>query len=480
MMSLHEAATALGASRSGADVCFGSVSTDTRTVPAGALFVALRGDNFDGHHFLGAAKARGAVAAMVDEQARDEAVQSGLPCIVVRDTRRGLGRLAAHWRGRFDIPLIAITGSNGKTTVKEMIAAILREHWGAEHTLATTGNLNNDIGLPLTLLRLRLEHRVAAIELGMNHPGETAALAAIAQPTVGLVNNAQREHQEFMKSVADVAAEHGDLFKALPEQGTAVINADDDYAVFWRGLAGARTVRDFGLDRPAAVSARYTLDDFGSAIELSAPEGAVRFNLQLAGVHNVRNALAAAAAATAAGASLAAVARGLSAFAAVKGRMQKKTGRGGVVVIDDSYNANPDSVLAAIDVLARCGGRRVLVLGDMGEVGDRGGEFHAEAGRYAKTRGIDRLLLLGDMTRATAAAFGDGATHFSAIEALLAAAEAELAVVSGSPVFLVKGSRFMKMERVVARLCANGGAGGAGDAGAGDANAGDVDGSAVH
>ena len=464
MMSMSEAATVLGSRRSGADVRFASVSTDTRTVSAGALFIALRGEHFDGHEFLGMAKSRGAVAAMVDERAFAQSAQAGpgqpgLPCIVVRDTKQGLGRLAAHWRGRFDIPVIAITGSNGKTTVKEMLAAILREHWGAEHTLATEGNLNNDIGLPLTLLRLRQGHQVAAIELGINHPGETAALAAIAQPTVGLVNNAQREHQEFMKTVADVAAEHGDLFKALPADGTAVINADDDYAAFWRGLNLnadpkvnpdlKRTVRDFGIEKPAAVSGRYTLGDFGSDIELSAPEGSVRFSLQVAGVHNVRNAVAAAAASTAAGASLQAVARGLSAFAAVKGRMQKKTGRDGVVVIDDSYNANPDSVRAAIDVLARCRGRRVLVLGDMGEVGDKGGEFHAEVGHYAKECGIDCLLLLGDLTGAAAAAFGKGAAHFAAIDALLAAVETERLA---KPTFLIKGSRFMQMERVVAAL----------------------------
>ena len=453
MMCASEAALALGARRSGADVRFSAVSTDTRTVPAGALFVALRGDNFDGHEFLGAAKARGAVAAMVDGRAAGAAQSAGLPCIVVDDTREGLGRLAAHWRGRFDIPLVAITGSNGKTTVKEMIAAILREHWGAEHTLATEGNLNNDIGLPLTLLRLRANHHVAAIEIGMNHPGETAALAAIAQPTVGLVNNAQREHQEFMKSVAEVAAEHGDLFKALPQAGTAVINADDDYAAFWRKLAvadgAARPVRDFGIDKPAAVSGRYELSDFGSEIDLSSPEGTVRFSLQVAGVHNVRNAVAAAAAATAAGASLEAVARGLSAFAAVKGRMQKKTGCDGIVVIDDSYNANPDSVRVAIDVLARFAGRRVLVLGDMGEVGDKGGEYHAEAGSYARERGIDRLLLLGEMTAATATAFGKDAAHFADIGALLGAVQTERAA---RPAFLVKGSRFMKMERVVAAL----------------------------
>ncbi len=460
MMSMREAAAALHCRHTGADLRFASVSTDTRTVPSGALFVALRGEHYDGHNFLRAARARGAVAAMVDERAAvqgGDAEQSGLPCIVVKDTRQGLGQLAAHWRGRFDIPLIAISGSNGKTTVKEMIAAVLREHWGAEHTLATEGNLNNDIGLPLTLLRLRETHQVAAIEIGMNHPGETAGLAAIAQPTVGLVNNAQREHQEFMKSVADVAAEHGDLFTALPAGGTAVINADDDYAAYWRGVADAgthRVVRDFGMDRPAAVSARYTLTDAGSDISLSAPEGSIGFSLQVAGTHNVRNAVAAAAASTAAGASLAAVARGLSGFAAVKGRMQGKTGRDGVMVIDDSYNANPDSVRAAIDVLARMSGRRVLVLGDMGEVGDKADQFHAEVGRYAKERGIDRLLLLGDMTRAAAAAFGRGAEHFTGIDALLAGVEVEHA---SKPVFLIKGSRFMKMERVVAALVADAG-----------------------
>ena len=391
MMTVVEAARVLDARISASDaqqgraeqLRFQSVSTDSRNIDQGALFVALRGDRFDGHAFISAVGERGAVAAIVDEASlHDLADQSGLSVvlIVVADTRRALGRLAAYWRGKFDIPLIAVTGSNGKTTVKEMIAAILCAHYGLEHTLSTAGNFNNDIGLPLTLLRLREGHHCAVVEIGMNHPGETRELAAIARPTVALINNAQREHQEFMASVEEVAREHGSLFESLTGNGVAVINADDDHADYWRGLNAGRIIRDFGVDHPAAVHGTYQFSDVGSEIVLTAPEGRTRFELSVAGLHNVRNAVAAGAAATAAGASLAAVAKGLSSFAAVKGRLQRKAGRSGAVVIDDTYNANPDSVRAAIDVLALCPPPRVLVLGDMGEVGNAGPAFHAEIG----------------------------------------------------------------------------------------------------
>ena len=374
---------------------------------------------------------------------------SPLPLLVVDDTRLGLGRLAAYWRGKFKLPLIAVTGSNGKTTVKEMIAAILAEHAGAARSYATPGNLNNDIGLPLTLLGLRAQHTCAVVELGMNHAGETAYLAGIAQPTVALVNNAQREHQEFMQSVEDVAHEHGAVFSALPADGVAVINADDTYADYWRGVSAPRRVLDFGLDRPAAVGGRYELRDFGSEIVLRAPEGEAPISLQAAGAHNVRNALAAAAAAAAAGVGLAAIARGLAGFHPVQGRLQKKTGKRGAIVLDDTYNANPDSVIAAIDVLARAPGRKFLVLGDMGEVGAHGAAFHAEIGRYARASSIDRLFVLGELCTHAAAAFGEGAQHYGDIDALLAALQPCLA--AGVTV-LVKGSRFMRMERVVQAL----------------------------
>src|SRR3989442_166399 len=302
-----------------------------------------------------------------------------------------------------------------------MIAAILREHFGETHALATEGNLNNDIGLPLTLLKLRRNHRAAVVELGVNHPGETATLAAIASPTVALINNAQREHQEFMKGVAEVAREHGAVFAAMKPGGTGVINADDEFSGYWRELLAGRRVRDFGLHKPTQVGGR----------------------------HSVLNAFAAAACALAAGASLEAVARGLAAFRPVGGRMQRRTARSGGRLIDDSYNANPDSVRAAIDVLAAEGGAKVLLLGDMGEVGERGAEFHLEIGHYARERGIDRLLAVGELSSACVAAFGEGARHFATVEALISAAQAEL---RPRTTMLVKGSRVMRMERVVQAL----------------------------
>ena len=450
-MGLREASAAIGARALGGDARFVSVSTDSRTLARGALFVALRGERFDGHLYLDAARERGAAAAMVDEESKSTPERARLPLLVVDDTRVSLGRLAAKWRERFDIPLVAVTGSNGKTTVKEMIAAILRAHFGDAQVLATEGNLNNDIGLPLTLLGLRERHRAAVIEVGMNHPGETATLAAIASPTIALVNNAQREHQEFMKDVAAVASEHAAVFGALRPGGVAMINADDAFAGYWRGLLAGRRVRDFGIDHPAEVGGGHVLAHLGSRIELRAPEGNVAFDLRASGRHNALNACAAAACALAAGASLAAVARGLAAFRPVGGRMQRLAARSGAGLIDDSYNANPDSVRAAIDVLAAEPGTRFLLLGDMGEVGERGAEFHEEIGRYARDRGIDRLYATGELCRAAVDAFGEGARYFDGVENLIAAAHKD--VVSGTTA-LVKGSRFMRMERVVQALAA--------------------------
>jgi UDP-N-acetylmuramoyl-tripeptide--D-alanyl-D-alanine ligase len=451
MMSLREAAAATGARALGEDIRISAVSTDSRTLSRGSLFVALRGERFDGHRFLDAARQGGAAAAMVDEKSKSTAEGVQLPLLVVDDTRLGLARLAAQWRARFDIPLIVVTGSNGKTTVKEMIAAILRAHFGEAQVLATEGNLNNDIGLPLTLLNLRNGHRAAVVELGMNHPGETASLAAIASPTVALVNNAQREHQEFMKGIAEVAREHAAVFDALRPDGVAVINADDEFADYWRGLLAGRRMRDFGVDCPAQVRGRHALAHFGSRIELSAPEGEAEVELHASGRHNVLNACAAAASALAAGASLKAVARGLSAFRPVGGRMQRLAARSGARLIDDSYNANPDSVRAAIDVLATEPGTKFLLLGDMGEVGERGAAFHEEVGHYARERGVDCLYAVGDLSRAAAEAFGKGARHFTAVEEMIAAARDR--IVSNTTA-LVKGSRFMRMERVVQALAA--------------------------
>ncbi len=441
MMSLSEAARVLGGRMSGKDARFTGVSTDTRSLRADELFVALRGERFDGHGFLKEARAARAAAALVD---RNYAGEYALPVAVVDDTRRALADLARHWRGRFSPALIAVTGSNGKTTVKEMLAAILRAHAGEAAVLATTGNLNNDIGLPLTLLRMRAAHRWCAVELGMNHRGEIAYLAGIAQPTVGLVNNAQREHLEFMRSVEEVAAENASVYEALPPDGVAVVNADDPHAAFFRARAGTRHVVDFGIEAAASVSASYRLQPLSTEMSLEIPAGRARATLAIPGLHNVRNALAAAACAFAAGIPAKSIGEGLSAFRPYTGRLQVKQARGGATLIDDTYNANPDSVRAAIDVLASCPGPTVLVLGDMGEVGEHGPDFHREVGAYAKSRGISTLLALGEATRHAVEAFGPGARHFDRVEDLVPG-------VAGSSI-LVKGSRFMKMERVVAAL----------------------------
>ena len=448
MMKLSEAARALSGELRGADVQFDAVCADSRGVKRGDLFVALTGARFDGHDFVPQAARAGAAAALVRHE-RAAALAATLPLAAVADTMTALGTLAAYWRGRFDLPLAAVAGSNGKTTVKEMIAGCLREHWGEAHVLAAYGNLNNQIGLPLTLLGLRSEHRAAVVEIGMNRPGETAYLAGITRPTIALVNNAQREHQEFMKTVADVAAEHGALIAGLPENGVAVINADDAYADYWRRISAGRRVCDFGLEAPAEVRAQFRLTETGAEIEVRTPRGAASFTLHVPGRHNVRNAAAAIAAATAAGASLDACVRALSRFAAVKGRMQARRGVAGARLLDDTYNANPDSVRAAIDVLAAAVGRKLLVLGDMGEVGTQGAAYHEEVGAYARAAGVDRLYTFGDVAAHAARSFGAGARHFTRMEDLLAEVENAL---SPRATLLVKGSRFMQMERVVKAL----------------------------
>jgi UDP-N-acetylmuramoyl-tripeptide--D-alanyl-D-alanine ligase len=367
-----------------------------------------------------------------------------LPALVVNDTKRSLGDLARYWRARFAPALVGIAGSNGKTTVKEMLAAVFRKHANESAVLATRGNLNNDIGLPLTLLGLRHLHRWCAIELGMNHKGEIAYLAGIAQPTVALVNNAQREHLEFMNSVEEVAAENASLYEALAADGIAVINADDAQAGFFRSRAGKRRTVEFGLDHGAAVTGRFQLERLSSAIRLRTPAGEADATLAIPGLHNVRNALAAAACAHAVGITPSTIAAGLTAFRPYTGRLQVKQAAGGATVIDDSYNANPDSVRAAIDVLASCPAPTALVLGDMGEVGEHGKQFHREVGEYARAKGVTQLLGMGEATRDAVAAFGTGAQHFAAVEELLSQIQAKT--------ILVKGSRFMKMERVVAAL----------------------------
>ena len=445
MFSLREAFGWLSAGRLIGDgaLRIATVGTDSRTVAPGALFVALRGEHHDAHAFIPQVQAAGAAAVVVERWV--EGMRA--PALIVPDTRVALGEIAAGWRRRFALPLIAVTGSNGKTTVKEMIASILAAHFGEDARLATAGNLNNDIGVPMTVLRLRDVHRAAVLELGMNRPGEIAWIASVAQPTVALVNNAQREHQEFMQSVEATAYENGASLSALPPDGTAVFPGDDPHTPLWRGLSGARARIEFGLTPECAVRADPSarLEGFDMTIGTAR----VRVSLAIDGLHNVRNALAAAACATAIGLDPETVAAGLAQFRPVRGRLARLNGAGGATVIDDSYNANPDSVRAAVDVLAAVPAPRVLVLGDMGEVGAEGPQFHREVGAYAAQRGVDRLLALGDACRDAAAAFGAGAEHFASVDALIERARA-LAVPGAT--LLVKGSRFMRMERVVAGL----------------------------
>ncbi|MGG7603780.1 UDP-N-acetylmuramoyl-tripeptide--D-alanyl-D-alanine ligase [Massilia sp. BKSP1R2A-1] len=432
-----------GAQLVGGDVAFDGVSTDSRTAPAGALFVALKGETFDAHSFLEQVAGRGVAAVVV------HALPEGwtLPAIVVPDTLVALGRIANSWRVQHAIPVIGVTGSNGKTTVKEMISAILAAAFGEDARLATQGNLNNEIGVPLTLFRLGSQHRAAVIEMGMNHPGEIARLAAIAQPTVAMVNNAQREHQEFMHTVEAVARENGSVLEALDRNGVAVFPGDDAYTELWRGLAQC-DVLTFGLSEACDVRATYASNGFGNTLQVSARGAQFTVELAAAGDHNVRNALAAIASTLAAGIPQDAIVRGLESFAPVGGRLQRKQAASGATVIDDSYNANPDSMRAAIDVLAAYPAPRILVVGDMGEVGTQGKEFHEEVGAYAQQRGIEHVLATGELTRSMAAS---GARHYEQFDALLAALDSTLGGNSNATV-LVKGSRFMKMERVVQHL----------------------------
>ena len=425
------------------------VHSDTRSLQRGDLFVALKGENFDAHDFLAQAKASGAAAAIAERGL----AEAGLPGLQVADVQAALTALAHAWRRRFHLPLIAVTGSNGKTTVTQMIATILRA-WLGDSAFATAGNLNNHIGVPLTLLRLRQDdiahHRAGVVELGMNHPGEIAALAALTAPTVALVNNAQREHQEFMASVEAVANENGAVISALGASGTAVFPADDQHAPIWHQLAGNRPTLTFALTGAADVTCHAEWVGGHWALLLQTPAGASTVQLRVAGWHNVKNALAAAACALAAGCPLDAIRRGLEAFAPVKGRSQiKHYQRDGqtVTLIDDTYNANPDSVRAAIEVLGSLPGPRWLVLGDMGEVGDNGPAFHREVGAFAKARGIDALWTVGSASTHAAEAFS-GSRHFDDIASLLTA-------LPNAPVcaaVAVKGSRFMKTEQVVAAL----------------------------
>ncbi|HTT02066.1 MAG TPA: UDP-N-acetylmuramoyl-tripeptide--D-alanyl-D-alanine ligase [Steroidobacteraceae bacterium] len=449
--TLGDFAHACGGRLEGADRSFTGVSTDTRTLGGGELFVALRGPRFNGHEFLGAAQAAGAAGAVVDSAGALVHAPSAAPfaLITVADTQAALVRVATAWRSQYTMPLIGVAGSNGKTTVKEMIAAILAQAGGV---LATRGNLNNHIGVPLTLLRIEPTHRFAVIEMGANRAGEVAELARIARPSIGLITNAGAEHLEGFGSLEGVARAEGEMVAALAPEGTAIINADDPYAALWRGMTRARVV-SFGTEaadfRARELRAEIAGAEFRTCFTLECALGRTAIELRLAGRHNVANALAAAAAAAAAGASLKQIAAGLQTMRAVQGRLQLKRARSGAWLIDDSYNANPSSVRAGIEVLAGLDGRKWLVLGDMAELGDFAQASHAEIGTFAREHGVERLFATGSLAVLAAESFGPGAHWYPDTEALAHALDAAAAPEVR---MLIKGSRVNRLERVVAAL----------------------------
>jgi UDP-N-acetylmuramoyl-tripeptide--D-alanyl-D-alanine ligase len=430
----------------GGDADFTSVATDTRTLQKDALFVALSGPNFDGHDFVAAAATQGAAAALVARH-----LPINIPQVIVPDPLAALARFAHEWRRRFTLPVIGVTGSNGKTTTKELIGAILSQ---LGPCLITRGNLNNHIGVPLTLLQLQPTHRFAVIEMGANHQGEIAHLASLAAPTIGIVTNAGAAHLEGFGSLQGVASGKGEMFRALPTDGVAVINADDMYANFWREARASDRVLTFGFEQVAdftahRVQASSDVSGFRVQFELVTPAGTRPAVLNLAGLHNLRNALGAVAVAHAAGASLDAIVAGLADMRSVAGRLELKPALHGAFLVDDSYNANPSSLQAGLDAFRSCGGERWLILGEMLELGAASDELHAEVGRYARTAGVSRLLGIGAGARFAVEAFGAGGHWFEDLDALIAHAKAALA--PGLAV-LIKGSRSNRLERVSAAL----------------------------
>ena len=443
---LSEAAAIMAGRLAGADGGFVGASIDSRTIKQGELFFALHGERFDGHAFIAAAAGRGAAGAVVEKTG-----SSPIPQIFVKESAAALGKLARAWRGRATATVIGVGGSNGKTTSKELLASILA---GAGATLATRGNLNNHLGVPLTLLRLEPAHRFAVIEMGANHPGEIAALAAISRPAIALVTNAGDEHLEGFGDLAGVAAAEGEMFAALGDQGIAVINADDPFQELWQKTArGARLVR-FGIDsacevRATGVQGRIEAGAFATQFTLAIGDAEARVRLNLAGRHNVMNALGAAAAAHAAGVSLPLIAAGLQRVSPVNGRLQLKAGPRGSWLIDDSYNANPSSVRAGIDVLCSLPGEHWLVLGEMAELGTHTEASHTGVGDYARRAGITRLFAIGAAARLAVAAFGARGSWFEDAGRL---ADAVAAGLDAGVTVLIKGSRVNRLERLVDRL----------------------------
>ena len=449
MMLMSQAAKALDTELIGSDVLFTSVSKDTRDIDSGALYIALKGERFDGHDFIEQANAAGAVGALVSEQ------QSvALPQICVDDTRLALGQLAAYWRRQFQGKLVGITGSNGKTTVKEMTRSILEQAAGADSVLSTRGNLNNDIGMPVTLLSLREQHKFAVIEMGANHPGEIDYLTHIARPHVAVITNAGPAHLEGFGSIDKVASSKAEIYSGIIKGGSAVINADDNYADYWKGicseLGSDKRVLTFSMqDETADVYARVTRTNGDTEIQISTPLGNDVVQLAVPGEHNVMNALAATAVTLALGVSLENIIKGLNNFGGVPGRLATFYTRGGARIINDTYNANPLSLQAAMHVLVSSGADTWLVLGDMAELGGDEEILHRQAGEQARDLGVKHLLATGDLARFAVEAFGPGGLFFKDRQQLINKLEQDM---NRNSVVLVKGSRSMAMEQIVSAL----------------------------
>jgi UDP-N-acetylmuramoyl-tripeptide--D-alanyl-D-alanine ligase len=442
MSTLATAADFMHGRLNGADQAFDGVSTDTRTLRQGELFIALQGPNFDGCDYVGQARSKGAAGAVVSRLV-DEAIAQ----IAVEDSRRALGELGAAWRRQLSPVVVGVTGSNGKTTLKELTAACLAT---AAPTLATQGNLNNDIGVPLMLTRIEAQHRFAVIEMGANHAGEIAYLTALARPDIVVITNAGDAHLEGFGSRDGVARAKGEILCGEARPRVAILNADDHYFAYWSKLVEDTQLITFGIDAEADVYARNIVAAAGgSCFELHLPGGEIDVTLALSGRHNVRNACAAAAIALAVGIDIADIRSGLESVTPVAGRLRRVAGIGGVTIYDDSYNANPVSVVAAAEFLAALPGDNLIVLGDMGELGDDAARLHAETGAKLRDAGVARLLATGELSRNTVEAFGEGASWHRDIDDLTARLKSELA--AGMSV-LVKGSRFMQMERIVNAL----------------------------
>ena len=441
MMDLNSVSQAVKGTHFGSNPEILSVGTDSRTIDSGALFVALRGPRFDGHEFVQQAAERSANGALVDQR-----VPVRIPQVIVDDTELALGQLAGVWRRRFSLPVIAVTGSNAKTTVKEMIGAILSER---APTLVSQGNYNNTIGLPLSLLKITDSHEFAVVEIGMNQIGEIGYLTGLARPDISVITNAGAAHLEYLQSVRKVAIEKGRILRMFREGDIAVLNRDDPHFDYWADESDGRRIISFGMSESADVRVEYTQLDDGSDLRLHTPIGAFKVRLELMGVHNAANAAAAVAAALGAGAGQAEIIAGLEKMRPVAGRLQLRKHVGGGRLLDDTYNANPESVSAALNVLAGLSGDRRLIIGDMFELGPGAEQYHRNIGEQARKAGVGRLYCVGSLTKSAAAAFGRGADHYENPEDLVRDLTQQ---IDSNTIILVKGSRGMRMERIATAL----------------------------